>query len=96
MKDSNANRSRRRLLQQGALMLGGILAVPLFAAEDKPGIPQGLKKRPKETVGYRDFPYENRQCANCMLYVGNGECALIEGFVKPEGWCTQWIPPTFG
>ena len=83
---------RRRLLR-GLL---GIFAGAAQAEESKPQPPAGLKKRSKESVGYRDFPYENRTCAKCMLYVGDGECVILEGKVSMDGWCNQWTPPTIG
>jgi High potential iron-sulfur protein len=87
--------ARRRALRLASIF-GALAITRLAGAQQKPPVPKGLKKRSKEAVGYRDFPYENRTCAKCMLYLGDGECAIIDGKVSPEGWCNQWIPPTFG
>jgi len=54
------------------------------------------KKYSKERVGYRDEPYNGRTCGVCMLYAGDGECAIVEGVVRKQGWCTQWTPATMG
>ena len=43
-----------------------------------------------------DEPYEGRSCAKCVLYVGHGECVIVEGEVSPNGWCMQWTPATMG
>jgi len=88
--------SRRRVLK-GAASIGGaaVLANALeSAAQQKPKA--GLKKRSKESVGYRDEPLEGRSCAKCVLYVGHGECVIVEGEVSPNGWCVQWTPATIG
>ena len=88
--------SRRRALK-GAASIGGavVLATALeSAAQQKPKA--GLKKRSKEAVGYRDEPLEGRSCAKCVLYVGHGECVIVEGEVSPNGWCVQWTPATMG
>ena len=55
-----------------------------------------MKKYTKERVGYRDQPYEGRTCAKCVLYAGDGKCAIVEGQVSPDGWCMQWTPATIG
>lgn len=87
---------RRRLLRYLVSGIVTLFALPAHANDAKPKPPSGLKKRPRESVGYRDFPYENRTCAKCMLYAGDGECVIIEGKVSVEGWCNQWTPPTIG
>jgi hypothetical protein len=88
--------SRRRLLQ-AAIVVGGtalLARAPESGAQQKPKAT--LKKRSKEAVGYRDEPYEGRSCGRCVLYVGYGECVLVEGEVSPNGWCIQWTPATMG
>ncbi len=87
---------RRRLLRYLLSGIAAMLARSALANEPKPKPPTGLKKRTRESVGYRDFPYEKRTCAKCMLYVGDGECVIIEGKVSIDGWCNQWTPPTIG
>ena len=93
----NPNKPPRRQLFR-TILTGIVAFVPLFAKADENRLapPTGLKKRLRESVGYRDFPYEKRTCAKCMLYVGDGECVIIEGKVSLDGWCTQWTPPTIG
>jgi hypothetical protein len=88
----------RRVLLKTAALYGIISALPALG-EDQPASqkPQlQLQKRSKESVKYQDIPYLGRSCAKCMLYTGEGRCALIEGTVSPDGWCNQWIPPTLG
>ena len=87
---------RRRLLRYLVSGIAAVLALPAHANDAKTKPPAGLKKRSRESVRYRDFPFEKRTCAKCMLYVGDGECVIIDGKVSPEGWCNQWTPPTIG
>jgi hypothetical protein len=88
--ESEIGPSRRRALIRGAALLGWFAAVPVaVSAEER-------KKRSKESVGYRDFPYEGRTCSRCLLYAGNGVCVIVEGEVSENGWCTQWAPLTMG
>lgn len=88
MRYSGSQPARRRLLQ---LLFAGAAGAVLPCAQSAQA-----KKYSKERVGYRDEPYQGRTCARCMLYVGDGECAIVEGQIRPDGWCVQWTPATFG
>ena len=91
MEDSKFVGRRRWLLNLAlATAAAGVIAKPSAAAESK------AKKYTKERVGYRDEPYEGRTCSKCVLYAGEGECAIVEGKVSPTGWCVQWTPATVG
>jgi hypothetical protein len=77
------------------LLGGAALGTTLEAiAKDKPKAV--MKKYSKERVGYRDEPYQGRTCSKCVLYAGDGNCAIVEGQVSADGWCTQWTPATMG
>jgi hypothetical protein len=93
---NNYSAGRRRLARLALTALAGLAGWTSRADETRPAPPSGLKKRSKESVGYRDFPYENRTCAKCMLYIGDGDCVIIDGKVSVDGWCNQWTPPTIG
>jgi hypothetical protein len=91
-------RSSRRYALKAAISLSGCAALavmPKVGAQNTKPKP-GLQKRPKEKVGYRDEPYEGRSCGKCVLYMGNGQCVIVEGEVSPNGWCIQWTPATMG
>jgi hypothetical protein len=96
MRSISFDRSRRGLLRALALLGGGALGGALEGrAQD--GKPKAvLKKYSKERVGYRDEPYLGRTCSKCVLYAGDGNCAIVDGQVSPDGWCTQWTPATIG
>ena len=99
MNPNRFRRSRRGLLAALAGTCGvAALGKPLQALAQQPAVqPKAkLKKYPKERVGYRDEPYLGRTCAKCVLYVGVGECAIVDGEVSPNGWCLQWTPATMG
>lgn len=89
MKQYVSRSARRQFFMKLAL----VCAVPALGAN---AAEPARKKYTKERVGYRDEPYKERTCAKCVLYVGHGECAIVEGEVKAEGWCTQWTPATMG
>jgi High potential iron-sulfur protein len=88
--------SRRQMLQSLATGILGLFSLNTRGEEKKMSPPAGLKKRPREKFKYQDSPVDGRSCARCMLYFGNGQCAIIEGEVSPDGWCNQWVPPTVG
>jgi hypothetical protein len=97
MKAKTFCASRRILLQAAVAAGGGAALIGLSQAGAQTTKPKpSLAKRPKEKVGYRDQPYEGRSCAKCVLYVGNGQCVIVEGEVSPDGWCMQWTPATMG
>lgn len=86
----------RRLLLKAVVLFGAAPSWALAQDNTKPPLPQGLKKRSKESVQYQDTPFQGRTCTKCMLYIGDGQCAIIDGVVSPNGWCNQWVPPTLG
>ena len=89
--------SRRGVLKAAASAgAAALLLKALDGAAQQPKPKSALTKRSKEKVGYRDEPYEGRTCAKCVLYVGHGECVIVEGEVSPNGWCMQWTPATMG
>jgi hypothetical protein len=48
----------------------------------------------KADVSYRDAPKEGKSCAMCRLFTpsesGKGTCAVVEGAVSANGWCTAF------
>ena len=46
----------------------------------------------KETANYQDQPKGNDSCANCLHFMADSRsCALVEGDISPDGWCTFWV-----
>lgn len=93
MRSISFRRSRRGLLKAAAALVAA-LGLDAAAQDAKPKAV--LKKYSKERVGYRDEPYLGRTCAKCVLYAGDGNCAIVDGQVSADGWCTQWTPATMG
>lgn len=91
MNDPKPIPARRRLCVWLALACAAPVMTGTAAEPAK-----GMRKYSKERVGYRDEPYQGRTCAGCVLYSGHGECAIVEGTVSAQGWCTQWTPATMG
>ena len=96
MGSNSFDRSRRALLKALALLSGAGCAAAREAGAQDSKPKAVLKKYSKERVGYRDEPYLGRNCAKCVLYAGDGVCAILDEQVSPDGWCTQWTPATMG
>ena len=51
----------------------------------------------KSAVSYQEEPSDGQQCSNCQLYIpdkngdGLGACAVVEGTIAPEAWCTSYV-----
>ena len=45
--------------------------------------------------GGEDNPFinEGMMCANCVFFVPDGRCQLVQGRIDPEGLCKLWIIP---
>lgn len=62
------------------------------------GLPHeaSAEKLQKEEVAYQDRPKAGRSCATCRQFsptaAGTGTCAVIEGEVSANGWCTAYSP----
>jgi hypothetical protein len=73
--------TRRRVL--GA-MLGVVDAVGAATAQAQAQVRQKLTRAEAE---YQDTPQDIRMCATCSLFLPPKGCKVVEGDVKPEGWC---------
>ena len=53
-------------------------------------------KLQKEDVAYQERPKAGRSCATCRQFSlttsGKGTCAVVEGEVSADGWCTAYSP----
>ena len=78
--------TRRSFATKGAVFLtavvGGIGLNRAFAQ---------MKKSTQKVVKYQDTPKDNRKCADCAFFIAkDNTCKVVEGTVKPEGWCLRW------
>jgi hypothetical protein len=46
------------------------------------------KRMSKRQAGYQDQPKDVRMCATCTLFKPPRSCAVVEGDISPNGWCT--------
>ena len=56
---------------------------PTLPGQAMGGAPNAPAKKSKQEVGYQD---PDAVCSDCRYYEG-GECAQVEGYIDPEGWC---------
>jgi hypothetical protein len=51
----------------------------------------------KQAVTYQSEPRDGQQCTDCTFYIpdkngdGLGACAVVEGTIEPEGWCSSFV-----
>ena len=45
--------------------------------------------------GSEDNPFieEGMICANCIFWIPEGQCRIVQGRIDPEGLCKLWIIP---
>jgi hypothetical protein len=79
--ENKFNPTRRRLVLgvTGVLSFFGLGAGAALAA-----------KASKASVGYRDTPKGDQNCANCILFISPNACKSVSGDVSANGWCRIW------
>jgi High potential iron-sulfur protein len=79
--DFNSLASRRTILKVGASVVSfwGLGTSVALAAKASPG-----------SVGYRDSPKGDQNCANCRLFASPNACKSVDGSISPNGWCRIW------
>jgi hypothetical protein len=51
----------------------------------------------KSAVMYQSEPKDGQQCTDCAFYIpdenddGLGACAVVEGKIEPEAWCSSFV-----
>ncbi len=79
--------SRRSVLRAVALLAGATLignTVPRNEA-------LAQQKASKESMKYQDKPNGEKQCSNCLNFVPNNSCTIVEGTISPQGYCMAWV-----
>ncbi len=85
--------SRRVTLVRGAGVLAG-LVLTVIPVANKPA----LAKAAKSDLLYQDHPHGGQSCGDCKFFVSDsksaatGTCALVEGVINRNGWCTGYSP----
>lgn len=67
-------------------LLAGACPLVGSARENRPAQP----KLTKAQAEYQDTPKGILMCATCTLFVRPSSCKVVEGDVKPEGWCSAF------
>jgi secreted PhoX family phosphatase len=82
----NKKLSRRSFLK-GAALLSSMAAVPV-----------SFVKASKAAMQYVDHPNGKKDCVSCTLFIpgktakADGTCKVVEGAVKPQGYCIAFAP----
>ena len=51
----------------------------------------------KRAVMYQSEPRDGQQCTDCRFYIpdkngdGLGACAVVEGKIEPQAWCSSFV-----
>jgi hypothetical protein len=76
--------SRRSLLLEGVVRVGGVATVLATAAIH----PAKAAKMSQESVNYQGSPKDSQQCSNCKLFTAPNACQSVDGTISPNGWCS--------
>jgi hypothetical protein len=82
-ESSKAHRKARRTILQ--LSVGAAAAGLALMGRAQQKIAPNL-------LQYQDKPKNGQQCDQCMHFVPPGSCKIVEGKVKPTGWCSAFAP----
>jgi hypothetical protein len=81
--------SRRTFLRGGLYATGAALASSLGVAA---GTAFAQAKVSKVQAQNRGQPNDGQQCSGCVHFQEPAACALVEGDISPQGWCTLYSP----
>ena len=92
MKDNRSEINRRKILKCGIGMAGACALGLALGARD------AAAKTSKAALLYQDQPNGGKRCADCRFFsaggsdTNTGTCALVEGTIDRNGWCTAFSP----
>jgi len=75
--------SRRSMLRGAVLVATGSLAAGFIRVAN-------AQKMSKADAKYQDTPKDGQQCSACVYFQAPDKCGVVEGAVKPEGWCAMY------
>jgi hypothetical protein len=86
--------TRRRVLQVGLAVVGGVAATGSARAAGNdsapPGQPAPAKYTP-EAVHYRATPNGGMKCLYCTYFTPPETCAILSAPVSRDGWCDHFV-----
>jgi hypothetical protein len=88
MEDQSAEPSRRSILRNMAITVGGA-AIFATTARGNPAAAQA--KLAQKAVSYQDTPKGAARCDNCKQFAAPSSCKIVDGSVQPAGWCTVYV-----
>jgi len=81
--------SRRAAVKAlGAAVAAGCGLAGKAKAEDYK--PQEQLKLTKAAAHYQDQPKGDQVCDRCPYFIQPGSCVVVEGEIKPTGWCPMY------
>ena len=81
--DNIASPSRRLVLTGAAVTAAcGVICHPTPAS--------GAKMSQKAAL-YQDTPKGDQRCDSCTLFLPDSGCKIVDGTVRPEGWCKFYV-----
>ncbi len=100
MSEPNDSRSsqqtRRAALRAGMGLLGTGMVAAAFAgkamAQTAAPAPAAGQKLAQSAVQYQTHANNGQLCAICVNFQAPNQCAIVEGPIKPTGWCVAFAP----
>jgi High potential iron-sulfur protein len=88
--EEKAPRTRltRRSLLRNAAVASGAAVLGATAITSRAN---AAAKVPQKLVSYQDHPHGNQRCDNCAQFEPPSSCKVVEGTIKPEGWCKVYV-----
>ena len=83
--------SRRRILCNGAIILGAALSGALLASH---AATAGSAKTSQAGAGYRNSPNGDARCDKCMQFQPPSGCKIVDGVISPSGSCSFFASRT--
>ena len=88
---SSIDPSRRTAIALGA-RLAGIVIVAAVAGRSA----SVSAKATKSELLYQEHPHDGKECGDCKFFKPDtsnsdvGQCSLVEGTIRRNGWCTAF------
>lgn len=83
--DEQAKLSRRSILRGAVMLVGSTLAAGVIQVK-----PAYAQKAGKAAVKYQDSPNNGQKCSDCLYFQAPGSCAVVDGTISPNGWCSLY------
>jgi hypothetical protein len=80
--------SRRELLGAGL----GVVSLAGVGMALVPAPARAQQKMAPKLVQYQETPKNNQKCSDCLHFIPPDQCKLVEGKIKPNGWCALFAP----